>query len=97
MSTHYILEGKEVKAVDLLTWARWFETADRVVAKTSIGKAEVSTVFLGMDHNWANGPPLLFETMVFGLDDELQERYSTWAEAEVGHAKTVEWVKKVSQ
>ena len=97
MSTYYILEGKEVKAVDLLIWAKWFETEDRVVAKTSIGKAEVSTVFLGMDHNWANGPPLLFETMVFGLEDDYQERYSTWDEAEVGHAKTVAWVEKVSQ
>lgn len=28
---------------------------------------EVSTVFLGLDHSWTpGGPPLVFETMVFG-------------------------------
>src|SRR6187401_652293 len=25
----------------------------------------VSTVFLGLDHSWGHGPPLLYETMVF--------------------------------
>jgi len=31
----------------------------------------VSTVFLGIDHNWSrSGDPILFETMVFGLDDD---------------------------
>jgi hypothetical protein len=51
-----------------------------------IGEVRVSTVFLGIDHAW-EGPPLLFETMVFGgpLDEEM-ERYSTWEEAERGHA-----------
>jgi hypothetical protein len=31
----------------------------------------VSTVFLGLDHNFGmNGPPILFETMVFGPAEE---------------------------
>lgn len=52
--------------------------------------ADVSTVFLGLDHSWGDGEPQIFETMVFGgaLDQE-QERYSTWAEAEAGHAAMV--------
>jgi hypothetical protein len=39
----------------------------------------VSTVFLGLNHNWCDGPPLLWETMVFGLgdDDESQWRFSS--------------------
>jgi hypothetical protein len=46
----------------------------------------VSTVFLGIDHNFGNGPPLLFETMVFGGEyDGYCKRYSTWEEAEGGH------------
>lgn len=54
----------------------------------------VSTVFLGLDHRFGPGAPLTFETMVFGgsLDQE-QERYSTWDEAEAGHAAMVERVK----
>src|SRR5262245_14898324 len=48
----------------------------------------ISTVFLGLDHQWMDGPPLLFETMVFnGPCNEFQERYSTWKEAEEGHKK----------
>jgi hypothetical protein len=93
MSDHFILNSQgDVEATDLMTWARWFETADRVVAKTRIGDdAEVSTIFLGLDHSFGSGPPLIFETMVFGgpLDQE-QERYSTRAEAEAGHAALVE-------
>lgn len=58
------------------------------------GGAYVSTVFLGLDHRFGQGEPLVFETMVFGgpLDQE-QERYSTWDEAEAGHKAMVERVK----
>jgi len=44
----------------------WSST-DRIVAKTDIdGEVEVSTVFLGLDHAVWDGPPMLFETMIFG-------------------------------
>lgn len=104
---HYILDGHTPKPCDLMTWARWFETAERHVAKTDVGPYWVSTVFLGTDHRWGEGPPLLFETMVFwkkssayptrangAVDDFGQERYSTWDEAEAGHALMVETVRK---
>ena len=63
----------------------------RVVAKDDLvvagGPVCVSTVWLGLDHSWDDGPPLIFETMVFGgaLEGEM-ERYSTEAEAVAGHA-----------
>ena len=88
----YILENRNVRACGSpLEWARWFETADRTVAKTKIGASEVSTVFLGIDRSFGGSRPMLFETMVFGgpLDGE-QDRYSTWDEAEVGHKRFVE-------
>ena len=92
----YILEGKTVvECSDLLTWARWFEDADRGVAKDIINDVKVSTVFLGLNHSFTeDGPPILFETMIFGgkFDDELW-RYATWEEAEAGHAKAVEKVR----
>lgn len=93
MSDHYILQGHEVIPADLMTWARWFEGADeqRVVAKTTIGDATVSTVFLGLDHAWGAGPPMTFETMIFGGDhDQYQTRCSTWEQAEAQHAEAVE-------
>ncbi len=91
MSEHYILDGKEPKNADLMEWARWFETADRHVAKTAVSdEINVSTVFLGLDHSFGDGPPLLFETMIFGGEhDQYQDRYETWKQAETGHEKAV--------
>jgi len=67
MSDQFILKGKEaVRESDLHKWGAWFETGDRVVAKTSLGESDVSTVFLGLDHGLDDGPPILFETLVFG-------------------------------
>ncbi len=92
MGGYFILDGREVVPADLLTWALWFQehSSDRIVAKTRIGELEVSTVFLGLGHRFGSqGPPLLFETMVFGLpdDQEICERCSTYDQAEVQHAQ----------
>jgi hypothetical protein len=87
---HYILDGKRPARVDFLHWAIWWKSADRTVNKTTVGEIEVSTVFLGLDHQFGEGPPLLFETMIFGGErDNDQWRYSTWREAEKGHDKVV--------
>jgi len=64
----------------------------RVVAKTDVaGGSRVSTVFLGVDHrHFGGGPPLLFETMIFGGPLDLScWRYASWDDAEVGHAMAV--------
>lgn len=47
----------------------------------------VSTVFIGIDHGIGDGPPLVFETMVFDDDGHSVDlyRWPTWAEAEQGH------------
>lgn len=63
---------------------------DRTVARSTVGDAEVSTVFLVIDHQWGNGPPLLWETMIFGgVHNEDQWRYSTLAAARAGHEQVV--------
>jgi hypothetical protein len=84
---NYILVGKEPKQVDdIIEWAKSFEGSNRTVEKTTIGDVDISTVFLGIDHSFGGGEPLLFETMIFGGDDDgYQERYSTWDEAVKGH------------
>jgi hypothetical protein len=85
---YYILLDRMPVAVDMMTWAKWFENIDdRRVGDDCIGKVHISTVFLGLDHNWRGvGDPVLFETMIFGggLDQEMW-RYCTYAEAERGH------------
>lgn len=97
----WILEGPDPVEVTIEEWGLWFETHDeeRIVARTKLGLRKtilVSTVFLGMDHNfWGEGPPILFETMVFrdGHGDE-QRRYATWQEAYDGHYEMVKAMKK---
>ena len=88
---YYLLnDDRTTKQVPPMAWALGFETADRVVEKTNVGDAEVSTVFLGIDHQFGEGPPILFETMIFGGEhDEEMWRYSTWDEAKAGHSHVV--------
>ena len=98
MKGNYILvDGEPVPESDILKWGRWFEDADRVIARLKVAEGvEVSTVFLGLDHSFGeDGPPLLYETMVFGgkLDQEL-ERYATLEEAQHGHDRMVTRVKR---
>ena len=95
----YILEGKIPKPIaDVVEWRKQFEKADRIVATTILPykglNIEVSTVFLGIDHNFSGGVPILFETMIFGGKyDDYQEQYATWEEAEAGHKRAIELVK----
>ncbi len=65
---NYILEGKKPKKTkDIIEWGEWFQKANRHVNKTKITKdINVSTVFLGIDHSFIGGTPVLFETMIFG-------------------------------
>lgn len=101
MQKYYILnECNQPEPIhNIMHWALWFETADRVVAGTEVNKdITVSTVFLGLDHQWSDGPPLLYETLVFGgeMDGEM-ERYSTKDEAITGHDAMVQRVRQCTE
>ena len=56
-----------------------------------MGDLWVSTVFLGLDHSFGESrEPKLFETMIFGMDDDsYQVRSSTWELALEEHEKAV--------
>ncbi len=90
---YWILKDGEPVETTMETWANWYnDPRQSIVAQTQIdAEVRVSTVFLGLDHNWrTKGPPILFETMAFGgsLDME-QERYATLKEAQEGHKRMV--------
>lgn len=69
--------------------------ANRQVARSDFGSVTVSTVWLGLDHNFSDsGPPMIFETMVFGLEDEVCVRYATEHEAITGHCRIVDEILK---
>jgi hypothetical protein len=95
---HYILdEHDQPVPVDLLTWGRWSADFDnrRVASWVAVNPRRpdcpihVSTVFLGINHNWdPAGPPLLFETMIFAAGYEIDKttaRAATMTEARVKH------------
>lgn len=92
MNDKYILNefGNPVKCHDLITWGKWYQRADRNIAADEFEGVRISTVFLAVDYRWNDGPPLLYETMIFnGPRDGYQERYSTKQEALEGHRRAV--------
>lgn len=64
----------------------------RRVARTDVGEFSVSTVWLhGIDHGFGDGPPVIFETMVFGGKwDQEMARYCTEEEAMRGHLSVLD-------
>lgn len=112
MIRYYRMDGSPYPPGDegLMEWAKDFEESDRIVKQELLWNGIwISTVWLGLDHQYGDGPPLIFETMAFrhifeetvepiefdGIklpyrshhpDVGIQERYSTLADAEFGHA-----------
>ena len=92
---YYVLdEHKRARPATMLESAQ-AASLGTLVAETNLELCRVSTVFLGIDLRMiGEGPPILFETMVFPVDEGLKEsrgcRYCTWAEAEIGHMEVVE-------
>lgn len=94
---HYILDDdhRVVKTDNMSVWAVFMSNKKRRVDYTDVGDVEISTVFLGLNHRYiGGGPPLLFETMIFGGEhDQYCYRYSSWDDAVVGHEMAVKMVK----
>ena len=92
MEAYFVLDeyGEPRRERDLDAWTRWFERADRSIARTAVTReVMVLTTFLGVGEvSEPGGEPLLFQTRVFGglLDGEEIGR-CTRAEALAAHAK----------
>jgi hypothetical protein len=92
------LYDREGNPISVARWDELLGNLDyKMVRQTQIGPYWVSTVWLGLDHNYfGDGPPLIFETMVFGItrDDPALDtlgpdidvrRYFTEEQAIEGH------------
>ena len=98
---YYILNAYKqfLQVNDVLTWARWFESAhqtgQRFVRQNRMNGILISTIFLGIDHNFfGSGPPILWETMIFGLYRvDPQWRFSDVESAKHWHAIQLHKVK----
>lgn len=89
---------RQGRPVDELAYARLHADPDYVIlARTGRAGWLVSTVWLGFDHNFGgDGPPVIFETMVFPPDsseDAYCERYATETAALAGHDRAAAWLR----
>lgn len=89
---YYDMDGKPLSLVD---WTKAYGT-NRHVGDTYLHLRghvyRVSTVWLGLNHAFRpDGPPLIFETMVFADGDmgglDMMDRYATKAQAKKGHRR----------
>ncbi len=85
----------ELNNVSPLTSGKFGGDFIKTIQKTDVGNAEVSTVFLGVNHRHEHDmPPLVFETKVFGGEfDSRQWRCTTLSEAELQHEIAIKMVK----
>lgn len=96
----YVLDGKEPRrARSVIEWGTSFKGSGWRVAATKIDGIDVSTVFIGIDHEFSphgvryKGPPMLFETAIFAMSQVVRVfRYPTWDAAAEGHAFIVECI-----
>lgn len=86
----YILKGKTPICVDQ-DISKYPDANERIIVRSERGDLLVSTVFLGMDHSWGNGDPILFESMTFKDGSQFEElgceRYTTYDDAIEGHIR----------
>jgi hypothetical protein len=98
----YILNdaGEPVAVNSIIEWVEWYDQAQRRVRFDTIGGYEVSTAFLGTDHNWGPGPPVLWETMVFGdgpLNEECDRCSGSREQAEAMHEAMLDRVREAKE
>lgn len=87
---YYKLVDKNPVRCTLEDFGFWEAISERRVAFTKLNGVDVSTVFLGLDHQFGSGEPILFETCIFGgnRDGEIT-RYHTFQDALKGHEEIV--------
>ncbi|MDR4482201.1 MAG: hypothetical protein R3B95_02935 [Nitrospirales bacterium] len=82
----YILRNQVVvPASSAKEFGEWVETADRVVDHTRVADIEVSTVFLGIDHQFFAGPLSCLKRWCLRRSGSTCRRCSTWDEAVAQH------------
>jgi hypothetical protein len=97
---NWILDDNgEPKLATLGEWMNFCSDGRRIVAQEQVGQYWISTIFLGIDHNWGEGAPILWETMIFAHAanhrwDQKQDRCAGSREqAEAMHARMVDFVR----
>lgn len=98
-----IMKDGVVIPATLTEWENYrglpLEESGRHIAQDKVGDYLVSTVFMGYNHNYFEGPPLWFETMIFDENEKDcgMDRYETLEEAKLGHQRMIEKTKTLSE
>jgi hypothetical protein len=96
----YRLDARKPVRCTLAEYAlAMLDETQRVLAQTQVGDLHVSSIFIGIDQNFGTGPVLLFETLVFGLPDDLRPRWlhATWADSMAWHRQLVQSLNESGQ
>jgi len=104
MKLFYKLVGQTPVPIEVSELHNEAELGNHIVRQTQVGRYEVSTVFLFINHDFNHtGVPKLFETMSWinspGAADDGEyvagtDRCSTWLEAEIQHARRIAELKQ---
>jgi hypothetical protein len=91
------------KPLTMLEWVAMAKTRARAddswrQRRTEVDDAEVSTVWLGVDHRRGDGPPLFWETIIFGGEHSGDQwRYSSKEAALAHHDQIVAALRDVRE
>ena len=89
-----------VPCENTLEWAEWMglHHFDWHLVDTIAG-LRLSTVFMGLDHSFDDGDPVLWETMLFNDDEDGEDigqwRFTSAPDAEEFHDKKVQELKNI--
>jgi hypothetical protein len=92
-------EHRPVPCVNDDKWFAWYQDiSNRRVGLTRIADGiSVSTIFTGLDLIPSDGPPLLFETEVFGGEyGGCRWNFATWDDAKIGHEIIAETLRTIA-
>jgi hypothetical protein len=89
------LYDREGNPISIEQWRLLFEDKRyQILKQTQIGTLQVSTIWLGIDHGFGHtAEPLIFETMIFGSEEEEQWRYASEQEALAHHDQLCEQIR----
>lgn len=93
----YKLAGQEPIRCSLTEYAQNMQSeANRVIKQDTIHNLLVSTIFTGIDHSFGLGEKKLFETIIFGTEENIHPKwqYATWSEAIENHQQLVRIIRE---
>ncbi len=91
----YKLVNQEPVPCSLEEYAKSMQIeSNRIIKQTQIKDLFVSTIFTGIDYSFGLAEKKLFETIVFGLDEEIHPKWqnATWNEAIEKHHEIIKMI-----